>query len=122
MKLSEHFDSAEFLSKDGEGMALGYLSELRQLCRVYLEPLRREFGVVTVHSGHRSARQNRRVGGAPQSRHLDLPGRAGAAADVSAARGRPADWYEFLDRLAPGGLGLYPTHVHVDNRRGRARW
>ena len=53
---------------------------------------------------------------------LNLPGLKGAAADVRCARGTPRQWYAFLDRLDPGGLGLYVGHVHVDNRSGRARW
>jgi hypothetical protein len=54
--------------------------------------------------------------------HLYRPGRQGVAADVRCARGRPADWYELLDELAAGGLSRYADHVHVDNRRGHARW
>lgn len=122
MRLTPHFDLSEFLSPDLERVPAGYADELRHLCRRFLEPLRAEFGVTWVHSGHRSARHNSQVGGARQSRHLDLPGRAGAAADVSCREGAPADWYRLLDRLGAPGLGIYPGHVHVDNRRGRARW
>jgi uncharacterized protein YcbK (DUF882 family) len=122
VRLTRNFDSAEFRSKDGARMPRGYLRELRQLCVEYLQPLRDEFGTTIVSSGHRSATHNANVGGAPASRHLDLPGLKGAAADVSCARGTPRDWYQFLDSLDPGGLGLYSTHVHVDNRSGRARW
>lgn len=121
-RLSRDFVLAEFVSPDLERVPPGYVQELAHLCSRYLQPLRDEFGRTTVHSGHRSDAHNRRVGGARQSRHRDLPGVAGAAADVSCDRGRPADWYRFLDRLGAPGLGLYPGHVHVDNRRGRARW
>lgn len=122
MRLSPHFHSREFRSSDGAPTPTAYLAELRDLCRDFLEPLRRVYGPVTVHSGHRSARSNAAAHGAPRSRHLDLPGQEGAAADFTCQRGAPADWYGLLDRLGAGGLGLYVDHVHVDNRRGRARW
>jgi uncharacterized protein YcbK (DUF882 family) len=122
VRLTPHFDAAEFVCRDGTPTPDDYLHELRHLCRRYLEPLRAEFGPVTIVSGHRSTRHNHQVGGAPASRHLDLPGRAGAAADVVCRRGRPTEWYRLLDGLQAPGLGLYATHVHVDNRRGRARW
>jgi uncharacterized protein YcbK (DUF882 family) len=122
MRLTAHFDSREFASRDGVPAPARQLHWLRRLCRRYLEPLRQEFGVVVVHSGFRTSKHNDNVGGAPGSFHLRIPHRRGAAADVSCARGTPRDWYEFLDRLGAPGLGLYDTHVHVDNRRGRARW
>jgi uncharacterized protein YcbK (DUF882 family) len=89
---------------------------------MYLEPLRSAFGPVTITSGHRSSQHNESVGGARSSFHLAMPWRHGAAADVQCKRGTPADWYAFLDTLNPGGLGKYPGWVHVDTRRGRARW
>jgi uncharacterized protein YcbK (DUF882 family) len=122
VRLSPHFALSEFRSPDKRHVPEAYATELQNLCIRYLEPLRERFGPVTVHSGHRSHRRNQAVGGAPLSFHLDRPGLAGAAADVSCARGGPAEWFRFLDGLGPGGLGLYPTHVHVDNRRGRARF
>lgn len=122
MQLSPHFHSREFRSHDGAPTPAGYLRELRFLCVCFLEPLRVEFGPVTIHSGHRSRSHNDHVGGADRSRHLDLPGRAGAAADLSCRRGTPREWYRFLDEDDIGGLGLYETHVHADTRRERARW
>lgn len=122
MRLSPHFDSREFRSHDGRGVPLAHARKLRELCMVYLEPLRSQFGPVTVTSGFRSSKHNDDVGGAPSSMHLHVPGRRGAAADVRCRRGRPLDWYHFLDGLDPGGLGLYPSWVHVDTRAGHARW
>lgn len=122
MRLTAHFDSAEFASHDGAPMPARQLYWLQKLCVRQLEPLRREFGAVTVHSGHRSASHNAAVGGAPASYHLRILHRRGAAADVSCARGTPREWYDFLDRRGARGLGLYDGWVHVDNRKGRARW
>lgn len=95
---------------------------LQRLCHRYLEPLRERFGPVTVVSGHRSPQHNAAVGGAPRSQHVYGEHGWGVAADVRCQRGRPRDWFELLDSLGAGGLGLYPSWVHVDNRRVRARW
>lgn len=121
-KLSAHFSLHEFDCHDGTPVPDHAVEELRRLCRHYLEPLRSAFGPVTVVSGYRTASYNRSVGGAPRSFHVYESARYGAAADVTAARGSPARWHALLERLDPGGLGRYPDHVHVDNRRRPARW
>lgn len=122
MRLSDHFDSAEFRSHDGARIPAWTIPGLRKLCREYLEPLRDRFGAVTIISGVRSLEHNRRVGGARASFHLATRDRPGRAADVRCLQGTPRQWFDYLDTLEPGGLGLYPTHVHVDTRRERARW
>jgi uncharacterized protein YcbK (DUF882 family) len=120
-QLSPHFRVAEFASR-GTRPPAAYVHWAQRLCVQYLEPLRAEFGPVTVFSGYRSAAHNHDVGGAPNSYHQSIPGRRGAAADVGCRRGTPHDWYRFLDGLGIPGLGIYPGHVHADNRPGRARW
>jgi len=122
VKLTPHFDSFEFRSHDGAILPVAMRKEYRVLCRLYLEPLRRRYGPVSILSGHRSTIHNAQVGGAPQSFHLWLPPREGVAADVRCRRGSPAEWYSFLEGLAPGGLGAYPGFVHVDSRLTPARW
>jgi uncharacterized protein YcbK (DUF882 family) len=122
VRISEHFRTEEFRCRDGSPVPLRSYAPLRLLCRHYLEPLRGEFGPVSVMSGHRTASYNRDVGGAARSQHVYGAWGWGVAADVRCASGSPADWHAFLDRLDPGGLGAYSTWVHVDNRRGRARW
>lgn len=122
MKLTEHFDIAEFESRDGAAMPGPYAMQLPWLCSRYLEPLRARFGPVTIASGFRSTQHNIDVGGAPSSFHTFRPGRSGVASDVWCKSGTPRDWYHFLDAQRPGGLGRYGTFVHVDTRRGRARW
>jgi uncharacterized protein YcbK (DUF882 family) len=122
VKLSPHFDEREFSSSHGGTLTPAQRAQYGDLCHRYLEPLRAQFGVTVVNSGVRTPEHNRAVGGAPASFHLWLAGRRGVAADVHCARGTPADWKAFLETLNPGGLGAYPTHVHVDNRPGHARW
>lgn len=97
-------------------------ASIHDLCHRFLDPLRDRFGPVVVISGCRSREHNRVVGGAPNSFHIYEAHPGAVAADVTAARGTTRDWYEFLDARAPGGLGYYSTHVHVDNRVQRARW
>lgn len=121
-QLTPHFALSEFVGRDGERPPGRSLPVLRNLCRLYLEPLRASYGPVTVLSGHRSPQHNAAVGGAPLSQHVYGEHGYGVAADVRCARGTPREWYAYLEQLHPGGLGLYPTHVHVDNRHGRARW
>lgn len=121
-RITPHFSLSEFVSHDGELVPARSRGVLERLCRRYLEPLRDRFGPVTVISGHRSARHNAEVGGAPRSQHVYGAWGYGVAADVRCERGSPREWYEFLNGLGAGGLGLYDGHVHVDNRPGRARW
>lgn len=122
-RIGKFFDLSEFHSSDGAHVPQRARRQLQLLVREYLDPLREEFGPVTITSGYRTAIVNRRVGGASRSFHrYDLPRRWGVAADFTAARGRPSDWYTFLDRRGAGGLGLYDSFVHVDNRRVGARW
>lgn len=121
-RLTDHFTVAEFRSHDGEPVPPRSYRALHRLCEFYLEPLRGKFGPVHVTSGHRSVRHNAEVGGAPRSQHVYGMHGWGVAADVTCQLGTPRDWYAFLDQLHAGGLGLYPSWVHVDNRTGRARW
>lgn len=95
---------------------------LKRLCRNVLEPLRARFGTCHVHSGFRSLQTNRDVGGAPDSRHLYSRHWDSPAADITFARGTVQEWATAADRLGVGGLGVYTTHIHVDQRSGRARW
>lgn len=122
-RLSRHFVLSEF-SDDHAGKLppRESIPYLRFLCHRFLEPLREEFGVVIVNSGYRTPETNRYVGGATRSRHLYDIFHSTPAADVTARRGDAAAWGRFLEELSPGGLGVYPGHVHVDNRNVRARW
>lgn len=95
---------------------------IKHLAVHVLEPLRRAYGPVRVHSAYRTHATNRAVGGAPQSHHLYDEWPKSPAVDITARDASIEQLVAFLERLNVGGLGVYPTHVHVDLRRGRARW
>jgi zinc D-Ala-D-Ala carboxypeptidase len=85
--------------------------------------MRTKFGVCTVWSGFRTDAKNAQVGGAANSQHLYHRTPKDVAADVTFAQGTPGEWAAEADRLLPrGGVGRYPTFVHVDNRPTRDRW
>lgn len=126
---SPNFAYSEFDCKDGTPVPKAAYPALDHLCQTYLEPLRAEFGPVSITSGYRHADYNRRIGGASMSVHIyDYPGRNGqaVAADITCQRGTPAQWAKFLERLNPAGLGTYRSFVHLDNRDRmgwpRSRW
>jgi uncharacterized protein YcbK (DUF882 family) len=128
-RLSPHFVVEEFDCRDGTRVSPREYDGLEYLCRTYLEPLRKRYGVVHVHSGFRTASYNRSVGGATQSFHIyTIHDGNDQAADISCAHGSPTDWHRTLNwirsekRGGKGGLGLYPTFVHVDIRDYKADW
>ena len=124
-QITAHFRVAEFNCHDGTPVPSAAHPALKRLCQKYLEPMRKEFGVATVLSGFRHRRYNDRIDGAKKSMHVYEEHPDQVAADVRFAKGSPAQWAAFADRLGADGVGRYDDSkfVHVDNRKtGRARW
>lgn len=75
---------------------------------------------IIVNSGYRCAKHNQEVGGARNSQHVK-----GTAADIW-VKGMPPTTLAYMAEQIPafrdGGIGVYPTWVHVDTRGYRARW
>lgn len=121
-QLTPHFTVAEFNCHDGRKVPTVAIPALKSLCAVLLEPMRDTFGPAIVMSGYRPRDYNARIGGARFSQHIydDTP--SSVASDLIFSKGTPAEWARLADRLGAGGVGTYPSFVHVDNRPGRARW
>lgn len=114
-RLSEHFDSEEFRSRDGAEHPIDpALIEVLERVRAWAG------APVTITSGYRSPAHNKRVGGAKNSLHM-----RGCAADIQVQGKTPTQVYTFLVQSADAprlGLGLYRSWVHVDTRGYAARW
>lgn len=114
MRLTPHFTLAEFRCKDGtahpdQGMALRLAAHLEVLrCLAGHKPMR-------IVSGFRTAKWNKKVGGASKSRHL-----VGDAADLEQTLGITPE----MAREA-GFTGIGTRHgivTHVDLRPVPAMW
>jgi len=128
-RLSKHFTVEEFDCHDGTKVGKRDYNGLEYLCKVYLEPLRKKYGRVTVNSGYRTTAYNRKIGGASNSFHIYTAHDGNdQAADITCAKGGPRDWHRTLNtirarkRKGKGGLGLYARFVHVDIRDYKADW
>lgn len=88
MQLTEHFTLAE-MTRSAAALRKGLVNQapaeviprLQLVCQNVLEPVRREFGPVTVLSGYRAPKVNQAVGGAATSQHC-----RGEAADFVVPR------------------------------------
>lgn len=121
-QLTPNFHVREFACKDGRQVPAFAVPALTSLCVTYLEPLRATFGPCLVMSGYRPADYNARIGGAKFSQHIYEITPSSVAADLIFRTGSPAQWAQLADNLGAGGVGRYPSFVHVDNRPDRARW
>lgn len=124
LRLSENFRLAEFHCKDGTPVPAVAVPALLSLAVEVLQPMRDAFGACRVVSGYRTRPYNARVGGATRSQHVYEDGPASVAADVVFAQGGPAQWRSRAKELLGqrGGIGLYSTFLHVDNRADEASW
>lgn len=113
--LAPNFRVREFACRDGSDpiFVAPALVELLQKIRSHFQ------AAVTVNSGYRTPGYNRKVDGAAYSRHL-----YGMAADIQVRGVEPEKVAAFAETLLPdsGGIGIYPTFVHVDVREKRSRW
>jgi zinc D-Ala-D-Ala carboxypeptidase len=78
-------------------------------------------GPFKINSGFRCEAHNAAIGGAKGSYHMK-----GLAADCQSLKGyNGSAMAVYADQILPfcnGGIGKYFTWVHVDVRKGRARW
>lgn len=115
--LSKSFKQSEFRCRcgrkdcDAPRMQKEFVNKLQNLREDWGLPLR-------PTSGTRCKYHNEKIGGAPQSQHL-----LGNAADFWFEH--PSDtvaFVELAEKHGFGGIGAGAHLVHVDNRKGWARW
>lgn len=115
--LTKNFSEKEFMCKcrrpdcDAAPMQKEFMRKLQSL--------RDDWGIPLIPtSGARCSTWNTKKGGAPQSQHL-----LGNAADFWFEH--PSDtvaFVELAEKHGFGGIGAGAHLVHVDNRKGWARW
>ncbi|MBL5899944.1 serine/threonine protein kinase [Lelliottia amnigena] len=113
--LSEHFSIGEFTCRCG----CGFDSISPELITV-LEDVRMHFGApVKINSGCRCEKHNAKVGGVPNSQHVQ-----GIAADIVVSGRTSALVADYLERKYPDryGVGRYSSFTHIDVRQAKARW
>ena len=114
IKVSKNFMLSEFESPDTKEVKLTKeLIDRLQILRDYLgnKPL-------VISSGYRTLEYNKRVGGAPGSKHME-----GIAVDIYKVEGFTIDeMVQAADRAGFTGIGKYTWGIHVDCRPYNARW
>ena len=133
MKLSAHFDLAEFTRSESakrHGVSNQpspeHLANIKVLCERVLEPIRIKFGPINISSGYRSKVLNHYIGGSLSSQHCE-----GRAADVDMDDMSNAtnteifnyikDNLEFDQLIWEFGDHNKPDWVHVSYNAGKNR-
>lgn len=126
VRLSKNFMLSEFHCKDGTPVPEELVEGLQEFVIRGPQVVRTFFDARTeVVSAYRTPSHNKKVGGAKRSYHQygHIDGRDGKfACDISVRGVEPKVVYEVVLGLMrvgavdPGGVGLYPWGVHIDNR------
>ena len=119
--LSKNFSRSEFACKGTN--CCGHSAPIQPELISALQALRDQLNLpLSITSGFRCNRHNESVGGATRSFHT-----LGMAADVACPDGMTAEDLaqaaETIPAFQQGGIGIYPSWVHLDVRTtGKARW
>lgn len=123
MQLTTNFHLSEFNCKDGTPVPETLIPNVLRLAE-QLQILRDNLGEsIHINSAYRTEAYNKKVGGKPASKHL-----IGNAADITVKSKTPKQLAAYIEKLISagtlkiGGMGVYPGFVHVDIRKGSARW
>lgn len=95
------------------------ISIVQEACDHFAKMLDIDKVILTITSAHRCPAHNAAVGGGMKSQHMYA-----SAMDIDIDGIPPEQLFRYLDNKYPDrlGLGLYRTFVHIDTRRGKARW
>jgi uncharacterized protein YcbK (DUF882 family) len=122
-KLTNNFTLQEFNSKCGRDIPNNVLPNIIELAK-NLQVLRDALGKsITITSGYRSPEHNAKVKGAKNSQHVK-----GTAADIKVKGMTPKEVALVIEgliasgKMKEGGIGIYPTWIHYDIRKTKARW
>jgi uncharacterized protein YcbK (DUF882 family) len=122
-KITTNFSLEEFNCKDGSEMPNDVMINIIKLAK-NLQVLRDSVGkTITITSGYRSPKYNLKIGGAKDSQHIK-----GTAADIKVKGMTPKEVAKVIEgliangKMTQGGIGIYPSWVHYDCRKIKARW
>lgn len=133
MRLTENFILEEFACKDGTPVPKEYINNV-QILADKLQAIHNWFSTfyvgkikITINSGYRTPKHNKKEGGSPRSKHLTAE-----ASDINVWHKKeefgvwemisPDAVYNVIDRLEKsniieaGGLGAYNSFTHTDIR------
>lgn len=125
MKLTKNFNLSEFNCKDFRASPVPekFYDNVQKLANE-LQKLRDKLGEpVFIISGYRTIDHNRKIGGAAKSYHL-----IAKAADIATRTKTPRQLADIIEamilnkEIKIGGLGVYPSWIHLDIRRNKVRW
>jgi len=113
---SQYFDRSEFACKCGCGFDNINFALIEKL-----DSISRHFDKqVTITSGCRCDEHNRKIGGVPDSHHVQ-----GTAADIVVKGVDPYEVAKYAMEMRfklMGGVGIYDTFTHIDVRGTKAQW
>jgi uncharacterized protein YcbK (DUF882 family) len=122
-KITTNFSLEEFNCKDGSTMPNDVMINIIKLAK-NLQVLRDAINkTISITSGYRSHDYNKIIGGAKDSQHIK-----GTAADIKVKGMTPKEVAKVIEgliangKMTQGGIGIYPSWVHYDCRKIKARW
>lgn len=115
VQVSKNFESIEF---DCNGKGCCNKTKIDPKLVEILQKIREYFNVpVTINSAYRCEKHNKKIGGAPNSKHL-----YGQAADIKVKGVKPLKVAQYAESIGVKGIGRYTNFVHVDTRTTKFFW